>query len=149
MVMFLFSAISLFPVLCGDCSVTYPRTPSRPSIMISLPSILKTVILTAVILFRIGAEAAGSTCYWPDGSPATGLYACTPNNAESACCANGDYCTTTGYCISSSAAFHYRSACTDKSWASSSCPQGCIGGTNSKYPQSDFSFRNSAFYGSL
>ena len=87
---------------------------------------------TALLLspFLLVLTAAELTCYYPDATVATGHIPCnatasdTPNDA-SACCAGygNSYCLANGLCWFDG--ILSRGSCTDKNWASSSCPQWC------------------------
>lgn len=74
-----------------------------------------------------------ATCYLPDKSVVpveAGYVPCNATAADgvySACCAEGDGCTTTGYCLGNTG-FTYRGGCTDVNWASESCCPSCRSG---------------------
>lgn len=86
----------------------------------------------------MSSSLSSTTCYWPNGQEVT-EYNYQPCDAgqdsgHAACCElSSSVCTTTGYCIGN-ANYYYRGGCTDRDWASDSCPQECIssltGGTN-------------------
>lgn len=88
-----------------------------------LQSLLITLLILSYLYPIVTAE-----CYFPDGSLADSNYqacnATASGAAHSACCAQGDACSTTGYCFGS-AGFPYRGACTDQSWNAKECCPGC------------------------
>jgi hypothetical protein len=65
-------------------------------------------------------------CYFPDGTIFYGGMACLTNGTNSMCCASGDACTTSGWCLGSSG-YLYRGGCTDRSWTSNACMSICKG----------------------
>jgi len=76
-------------------------------------------VLLLSSIFHVSVSAAES-CYFPDGSPSD-YVPCPSNNAVNVCCAYQDYCTPGGFCLSIFNGYHYRGACTDRSWRSGSC----------------------------
>ncbi|KAI8625231.1 hypothetical protein F5Y19DRAFT_489703 [Xylariaceae sp. FL1651] len=85
--------------------------------------------------------AATATCYWPDGTEATGLVPCSQLQVggDAPCCwvketllfrisSDGDFCTSDSYCITAYYRYFYRGACTRRGWAGAekpvaACPQ--------------------------
>jgi hypothetical protein len=65
-------------------------------------------------------------CYFPDGTVFDGGISCLTNGTNSMCCASGDVCTTSGWCLGSSG-YLYRGGCTDRSWISNACMSICKG----------------------
>lgn len=96
---------------------------------------LMTFIKTFAPLLLLYSLASASTCYFSDGSIATGSFACNNSTEFSACCVlhqedgtPSDLCTTNGLCLSRSGTYNgflFQSSCTDPTWQSSSCPQAC------------------------
>lgn len=82
-------------------------------------------------LIHLGVTAT-LLCYWPDGTVTDGVLPCLTNGTTSMCCAVGDACTTSGWCLGSSG-YIYRGGCTDQSWPSSSCLSICKGSFSHPY----------------
>lgn len=67
-------------------------------------------------------------CYHPDGSDSHDRPCnTTVEGAHSACCSQGDFCTSRGWCVGN-AGFLYRGGCTDSTWASEQCNPWCRDG---------------------
>ncbi|TDZ20250.1 hypothetical protein Cob_v006395 [Colletotrichum orbiculare MAFF 240422] len=96
--------------------------------------------LLAAIPLLLAGGASGQTCYWPSGSTASALKACSvaSGNEAAACCFENHYCMTNGLCLSPTEASWYRGACTDKEFKQRGCPDIChtsdiAGGTPSRH----------------
>ena len=50
-------------------------------------------------ILQLVASTSAQTCYYPDGSVATGDRPCNKSTAYSACCSTPDYCLTNGLCF--------------------------------------------------
>jgi len=98
-------------------------------------------VLSLVLIFNFIHVCCGA-CYARDGTVLSGGYLpCDSTTSESACClldegdgGPADICTTAGLCYRQDGipGILYQDACTDKTWASSSCPKFC----NSESPLS-------------
>ncbi|KAN0090055.1 hypothetical protein V8E51_018634 [Hyaloscypha variabilis] len=72
------------------------------------------------------------TCYYPSGAIADGLIPCnTTAGAVSSCCRVGDVCLTNGFCFSAGQNSLIRRGCTDRTFNSTLCAQGCLTGEGS------------------
>ncbi|KAH9230170.1 hypothetical protein K456DRAFT_541810 [Colletotrichum gloeosporioides 23] len=73
------------------------------------------------------AAGQAQTCYWPSGSSAPLLQACSvgSGNEAAACCFNNHYCMTNGLCLSPTEGTWYRGGCTDKDFQQTGCPKYC------------------------
>ncbi len=92
-----------------------------------------------LLLFVVHSTSAASarSCYFPDGNNATKDTPCK-SATVSTCCQEGATCLDNGLCFDpfgSAVGGYIRGSCTDKSWASSSCPQYCTYGKISTSPQ--------------
>lgn len=77
-------------------------------------------------ILQLVASISAQTCYYPDGSEATGNRPCNTSTTYSACCSTTDYCLTNGLCFDAgSNNYMTRDSCTDSSWKSNYCPQFC------------------------
>lgn len=67
-------------------------------------------------------------CFWPDGSTADpSQSACNSTAAHSHCCSVGSTCLANGLCLAEWDSSLNTGACTDPTWADSSCFQQCLG----------------------
>jgi hypothetical protein len=102
--------------------------------------LLRRSLALAVALLWSAAAATNSTCYFPNGKESNGGV-CNPNAEVSACCGPTFICLSNGLCKpgpDSKKTYSYnfyRSACTDASFNSSSCPRFC---TDCMLPIDDF-----------
>lgn len=67
-----------------------------------------------ILLFNAFATivSASTSCYFPDGAPATGNYACNPSADASVCCGTDSACLSNGLCLANGVEL-IRGACTD------------------------------------
>ena len=78
------------------------------------------------------AQHAKQHCFFPSGNVMFGE-ACVDGAAVSNCCGYGFTCMSNGLCQTSPTvqknmkAAYYRSACTDRTWASDNCTRVCNG----------------------
>lgn len=86
-------------------------------------------VLLSILVFSSVAHA--QNCYYPDGSVAAGMASCS--TAGGACCPYQWDCLSNGLCYLESADYLGRYTCTDRTWASSLCPDIC---THSQSSQS-------------
>ena len=95
-------------------------------------------------LFYISSALAANTCYFPNGLPSTDE-PCDPNALFTQCCGSRSACLTNGLCIleaSNDTGINYaRGTCTDKTWASSLCPQQCQLNQDTPKNSSAYDFR--------
>ncbi|KAJ5176696.1 uncharacterized protein N7482_002573 [Penicillium canariense] len=64
------------------------------------------------------------TCYYPDGTEATGSVPCTPKDTTS-CCGVNNICLSNGYCLDVTQPFVLaRGSCTSQEWGTG-CPGHC------------------------
>ncbi|KAK8245234.1 hypothetical protein HDK77DRAFT_247477 [Phyllosticta capitalensis] len=110
--------------------------PSPPKLFF-LAAALWLSLFSTTVLSEDSSSSSNSTrnCYYPDGIQSKGL-PCFPDQAVSPCCGRGFICLSNGLCEPGSELRRtyqykiYRSACTDASWNSSSCPSVCIGSSD-------------------
>lgn len=89
-----------------------------------IPSIYVSLLALSIHIWSASPE---TLCYYPDGTvPLLPYMPCnsTAEGVHSACCAQGDPCSKTGYCYGN-AGFLYRGGCTDQTWASEQCCPHC------------------------
>jgi hypothetical protein len=96
----------------------------------------KSTITLFLLLFlvQLSRAANAKACYFPDKSVAENDTACT-SDTVSICCQAGATCLDNGLCFDpdgSAVGGYIRGSCTDKTWASSSCPQYCTYGESSR-----------------
>lgn len=96
----------------------------------------KFVVLAFLLSLNAYAVAAINPCFFPDADLAPNFVPCSPTG-DGGCCAEGDFCTALGYCISESEGYHYRGACTDSTWGNPSCPDYCLDDRNGKSSPKD------------
>jgi hypothetical protein len=98
-------------------------------------------VLVLLALSHLCAVAGSNPCYFPNGFLASSFVPCSPNG-DGGCCAEGDFCTSLGYCISNSEGYHYRGACTDATWFNPSCPDYCLTDANcTSHPITNYALR--------
>jgi hypothetical protein len=85
-------------------------------------------VLSCLAILNACTVTATNPCFFPNGDLANNFVPCSPNG-DGSCCAESDFCTSLGYCISDSKGYHYRGACTDSSWFNPSCPDYCLANT--------------------
>ncbi|CEL08955.1 hypothetical protein ASPCAL12099 [Aspergillus calidoustus] len=86
----------------------------------SLCTLLLRLLCPAIYL---GLSTA--TCYYPNGSPATGDVQCQ-SGPNSACCGQGAICLSNGLCLGVSQPFGLsRGSCTDPNFEIDECPKAC------------------------
>ena len=88
-----------------------------------------STILLLLALLNVCVVVATNPCYFPNGNLAPRYVPCSPNG-DGDCCAEEDFCTSLGYCISNAKGYHYRGACTDVTWFNPSCPDYCLADSN-------------------
>ena len=116
---------------CSDDAVFVARTLCKGTLKshsritrVSIAYVAMSELFLFILLLSL--HAAAQTCYWPDGSVATGSSVCNPSSAYSSCCGNIDYCLTNGLCFDAYGDNAIsRQSCSDQSWVSKSCPQYC------------------------
>jgi len=86
-------------------------------------------VFSLLLLLNAYSVAATNSCFFPDANLAPNYVPCSPTG-DGACCAEGDFCTALGYCISDSKGYHYRGACSDSTWGNPSCPNYCMDDRN-------------------
>ncbi|OSS46710.1 hypothetical protein B5807_09011 [Epicoccum nigrum] len=95
-------------------------------------------------LFCVSSTLASNTCYFPNGLPSTDE-PCDPDALFTQCCGSRSACLTNGLCIleaSNDTGINYaRGTCTDKTWASSLCPQQCQLNQDTPKNSSAYDFR--------
>lgn len=97
----------------------------------------RSLAVAAALCSWSAVAATNSTCYFPDGKESNGGV-CNPNAEVSACCGPTFICLSNGLCkpgpdSKKTYAYNfYRSACTDASFNSTSCPQFCTDGMFSR-----------------
>ena len=92
-----------------------------------MPCYPRQFSILILVSYQVFLSIASIACYNPDQivpDPPT-LPCNTASGVHSACCAPGDACTNTGYCLSAAAGYVYRGGCTDITWNSPNCRPGC------------------------
>ncbi|KAF1928317.1 uncharacterized protein M421DRAFT_158384 [Didymella exigua CBS 183.55] len=103
-------------------------------------------LLWRLILIALAAHSAlaANTCYFPNGLASTDE-PCDPDALFTQCCGSRSACLTNGLCIleaSNDTGINYaRGTCTDKTWASSLCPQQCQLNQDTPKNSSAYDFR--------
>ncbi|KAB8234692.1 hypothetical protein BDV23DRAFT_181355 [Aspergillus alliaceus] len=87
------------------------------------PPRLSFLFLFSLVLPVVYSE---STCYWPDGTPATADVPCS-DEKYAPCCRAGNLCLSNNLCLNVAIQPYVlsRGACTDPNWNSDNCPQFC------------------------
>ena len=97
---------------------------------------IRLVLLSSILQVSLAQNLNGTTsqaCYWPDGSLATGNYACgSDDTVNHACCPIDGSCVDGGYCFG---LYGYlsRFSCTDRSWNDAACPSQCFNAGKSSW----------------
>ena len=93
---------------------------------------------------QVSPSSSASTCYYPNGNPSTDV-PCDSDALFTQCCGSRSDCLTNGLCIleaSNDTGINYaRGTCTDKTWASSLCPQQCQLNQDTPKNSSAYDFR--------
>ncbi|KAL8798939.1 MAG: hypothetical protein Q9182_006261 [Xanthomendoza sp. 2 TL-2023] len=90
------------------------------------------VLFLSLGLFSLSVAAAGTTCYYPNGTAAIDnnwpYEPCKRNTPESMCCRKNsmDKCRSDGLCDSSWDGNTWRDFCTDPTWQSPNCIKLCL-----------------------
>src|SRR5690242_18962405 len=88
-------------------------------------------------------------CYFPNGHPSPDK-PCDPNALFTQCCGAASRCLTNGLCLNLVNGFegsetvgtgYSRGSCTDRTWASSLCPQQCTLNQDTERNSSAYDFR--------
>ncbi|OCL13400.1 hypothetical protein AOQ84DRAFT_225623 [Glonium stellatum] len=100
--------------------------------MIGASSLPYLTLLSLLALLLPSLSHAAATCYFPDTTEASHDFPCYPDRDISVCCGPGFACLPNGICEVTSDAVNpgvsypfVRGSCTDKTWASTACPQFC------------------------
>jgi hypothetical protein len=91
----------------------------------------RRVPLLVLLAFTFFSTASSQTCYFQDGSVATGNVPCNPNSGSaSSCCGPGWACLGTdssfAICAAVDGSGYARGACTDQSFSDPRCPRFCF-----------------------
>ncbi|KAL8679079.1 MAG: hypothetical protein Q9186_004619 [Xanthomendoza sp. 1 TL-2023] len=90
------------------------------------------VLFLSLGLFSLSVAAAGTTCYYPNGTAAIDsnwpYEPCKRNTPESMCCRKGstDTCRSDGLCDSGWDGNTWRDFCTDPTWQAPNCIKLCL-----------------------
>ncbi|KAK8224035.1 hypothetical protein BKA81DRAFT_206574 [Phyllosticta paracitricarpa] len=105
--------------------------PSSKSLLFVISLVLHLFSHAVVSQDTSSTNSSTRDCFYPDGVQSKGL-PCFPDQAVSPCCGRGFICLSNGLCepgpdLRRTYQYKiYRSACTDSTWNSSSCPRVCI-----------------------
>lgn len=127
-------AIRFFAYL-SRCSLS-SKGLSLSQLFLAMHTLFESSRAVVYIVYLFIVSSIEGTCYYPDKSVVTGYQPCNATVADgvySACCAEGDGCSTSGYCLGGSG-FAYRGGCTDENWTSESCCPSCRSGTG-RFPK--------------
>lgn len=107
-----------------------------------LKNLFALLLLLALLTI---SSFAGNICYFPNGSTSSDV-PCDANAAVTQCCGTRSACLSNGLCAlgstsSNSGISYARGTCTDKSWASPSCPQQCQLNQDTPTNKSAYDFR--------
>jgi hypothetical protein len=99
-----------------------------------------------IFLLLAPLTLSANICYYPDGSTSKDV-PCDADAPVTQCCGTRSACLTNGLCAltatNSSGSGYARGTCTDKSWASSLCPQQCQLNQDTPTNTSAYDFRAS------
>jgi hypothetical protein len=115
------------PGACGSCPLLY---------FFSIA--LMGMMWTALYLFSLSFfwPSIFAICYYPNGDLAVNDVPCSSSGGNSTCCGFGYTCLSNKICKRSNFVngndtdTYVRGSCTDKTFASSSCPSFCLGKTD-------------------
>ena len=122
-----FSLVFPYHVHCGERW----RLTLQAVVKMSVTSLIYLSFLSLLTL--PSPSHAAASCYFPDTTEASHDFPCYPDRDISVCCGPGFACLPNGICEVTAAAVNpgvsyplVRGSCTDKTWASTACPQFCV-----------------------